>query len=65
MDSIEKVGREVRDVLWRTCNVRDRVRVPRGCEDVPPWCDDRGTADQKLEGQEEESESSSDEIDLG
>lgn len=65
MDSIEKVGREVRDVLWRTCNVRDRVRVPQGCEDVAPWCDDRGTPDQKLEGQEEESESSSDEIDLG
>ncbi|KIM97660.1 hypothetical protein OIDMADRAFT_105193 [Oidiodendron maius Zn] len=41
MDSIEKVGREVRDVLWKTCNVRDRVRAPSGCEEVAP-CLPRG-----------------------
>ncbi|RDL38356.1 uncharacterized protein BP5553_02696 [Venustampulla echinocandica] len=34
MDVIEQVGREVRDVLWITCDVKDRVRTPRGCEEV-------------------------------
>jgi pimeloyl-ACP methyl ester carboxylesterase len=67
VDSIEKVGREVRDVLWKTCDVRDRVRVPRGCEEVAPWCDDRGKwdgANGKQEGEsvDEESSSSADEI---
>ena len=68
MDSIEKVGREVRDVLWKTCNVRDRVLTPSGCEEVAPWCDDRspaGDLNEKVEGQlEEESGSSSDEIEI-
>lgn len=39
MDSIEQVGREVKEVLWKTCDVRDKVRVPRGCEDVEAWRD--------------------------
>ncbi|KAF4625056.1 hypothetical protein G7Y89_g13114 [Cudoniella acicularis] len=39
MDAIEKVGKEVRDVLWMTCDVRDKVRVPRGCEEVESWRD--------------------------
>lgn len=70
MDSVEKVGREVRDVLWKTCNVRDRVRIPRGCEEVAPWRDDRGTAGGLNEkpkgrnGDDDESESSSDEIEI-
>lgn len=34
MDMIEKVGKEVREVLWRTANLKDRAccRVPTGCE---------------------------------
>ena len=34
MDSPEKVGREVKEVLWRSVGVeeRRRCRVPRGCE---------------------------------
>ena len=39
MDCIDKVGREIKEVLWRTCDVRDRVRVPRGCEGVEAWVD--------------------------
>ncbi|KAH6670030.1 alpha/beta-hydrolase [Halenospora varia] len=42
MDAIEQVGREVRDVLWMTCPVRDEVRVPRGCEEVDVWRDPKG-----------------------
>jgi pimeloyl-ACP methyl ester carboxylesterase len=68
MDSIEQVGREVRDTLWKTCNVRDRVRIPSGCGEIAPWIDDRSSAgglNEKVEGVlEEESESSSDEIEI-
>lgn len=41
MDNIEKVGNEVKEVLWKTCGVRDEVRVPKGCEGVERWVDDR------------------------
>lgn len=34
MDSIEKVGKEVRDVIWKTCNAKDECRVPKGCMDI-------------------------------
>ena len=36
MDSIEKVGKEVREVLWKAASpeAREACRVPKGCEDV-------------------------------
>jgi len=36
MDAIEKVGKEVREVVWRTApeESRELCRVPVGCEDV-------------------------------
>ena len=37
MDVIEQVGREMRDVLWKTCPVREDCKVPKGCEDIPSW----------------------------
>ena len=40
IDVIEKVGREVKETLWKTCNVRDKVRVPKGCEHITHWIDD-------------------------
>jgi len=49
MDAIEQVGREVKEVLWRTCNVRDKVRVPVGCEHIEAWMDDRGGIGQQQE----------------
>ncbi|CZS89373.1 related to triacylglycerol lipase [Rhynchosporium agropyri] len=71
MDCIEKVGMEVKEVLWRTCDVRDKVRCPKGCEDVELWRDTKGDADGdwKEEGgegdgkddKEEEDQSGSDE----
>lgn len=63
MDSIEKVGREVKTVLWQTCNVREQVRVPAGCEDVVPWVDDRAKVRSDTSASDESS-SSSDENDL-
>jgi len=39
MDSIEKVGREVREVLWKTApaSARKVCRTPRDCEAVQFW----------------------------
>ncbi|KAK1829839.1 sterol esterase 2 [Podospora conica] len=37
MDAVDQVFKEVREVLWKTCNVRDVCRVPRDCEDVEEW----------------------------
>ena len=36
MDAIEKVGKEVRQVLWKTApeEARKVCRTPRGCEDL-------------------------------
>ena len=36
MDSIEKVGKEVRDVVWKTLpgKYRSQCRVPKGCSEV-------------------------------
>ncbi|KAF1932367.1 alpha/beta-hydrolase [Didymella exigua CBS 183.55] len=36
LDAIEKVGTEVRDVLWKTApeEARNVCRIPRGCEDI-------------------------------
>ncbi len=64
MDSIEKVGREVKEVLWRTCDVRDKVRTPIGCEEIESWRDPKGD-DHGLNEKEEDgdSQSSSDEVD--
>lgn len=43
MDAEEKVYKELRQVLWRTCpeKERERCRVPKGCEGVEMWVDDR------------------------
>ncbi|KAL6720836.1 hypothetical protein ACLMJK_002761 [Lecanora helva] len=39
MNAIDEVGKEVREVLWRTvpANVRESCRVPKGCEGIVPW----------------------------
>ncbi|MCJ1452175.1 hypothetical protein MMC28_002517 [Mycoblastus sanguinarius] len=39
LDSIEKVGKEVREVLWKTAppSARDSCQVPKDCEGVLPW----------------------------
>ncbi|TVY27750.1 Sterol esterase [Lachnellula hyalina] len=66
MDSIEKVGREVKDTLWKTCDVRDKVRVPRGCEEVEVWIDPKNERKANDDIKEAEGLSSSaSETDLG
>ena len=42
MDSVDKVAKEVRDVLWRTApaSARETCRVPRDCEGVEAWVPD-------------------------
>ncbi|RYO83076.1 hypothetical protein DL763_007987 [Monosporascus cannonballus] len=37
MDAVDQVFSEIREVLWKTCNVGDKCRTPKGCEDVPVW----------------------------
>lgn len=37
MDAVDKVFVEVKEVLWKTCNVRNECRVPAGCEAVEEW----------------------------
>ncbi|KAK4129502.1 alpha/beta-hydrolase [Parathielavia appendiculata] len=37
MDAPDQVFKEVREVLWKTCHVRDLCRVPKGCEEVEAW----------------------------
>jgi len=37
MDAVDQVFTEVKEVLWKTCNARDKCRVPKGCEDVEEW----------------------------
>ncbi|KAH8675823.1 Alpha/Beta hydrolase protein [Xylariales sp. PMI_506] len=37
MDAVDQVFREVREVLWKTCNVQDQCRVPKGCEQIEFW----------------------------
>ncbi|VUC34907.1 unnamed protein product, partial [Clonostachys rosea] len=34
MDAPDQVFKEVREVLWKTCEYRDICRVPTGCEDL-------------------------------
>lgn len=51
IDAVDKVFKEVREVLWKTCNVRDVCRVPMDCEDVEEWA--------AKENNKEESDSSS------
>ncbi|KAI1262984.1 Alpha/Beta hydrolase protein [Xylariaceae sp. FL1019] len=37
MDAVEQVFEEIREVLWKTCNIRDKCRVPKNCEAVGAW----------------------------
>ena len=45
MDMIEKVGKEVKEVLWKTvaAEAREICRTPRGCEELDIW-EDPGSA---------------------
>ena len=61
MDCIEKVGREVKETIWRTCDVRGEVRVPKGCEDVEEWMDGGEDGNRKGEKEEDGGQSSSEE----
>ncbi|KAL7629445.1 hypothetical protein AAE478_000965 [Parahypoxylon ruwenzoriense] len=51
MDAVDQIFQEVREVLWKTCDARDRCRTPKGCENVAAWVPgevgvDNGDADQ-------------------
>jgi len=58
MDAPEQVFREVREVLWKTCDARDECRVPKGCENVERWTPPNKKA--SVSAESDESQSSSD-----
>ncbi|RFU76173.1 triglyceride lipase-cholesterol esterase [Trichoderma arundinaceum] len=37
MDAAEQVFREIREVLWKTCDARDICSIPEGCDMVSKW----------------------------
>ncbi|KAI1208099.1 alpha/beta-hydrolase [Annulohypoxylon truncatum] len=37
MDAVDQIFREIREVLWKTCNVRDECKIPSGCENIAAW----------------------------
>lgn len=47
MDAEREVFQGLRETLWRTCppDERAKCRVPKGCEDVGQWVDDRATGE--------------------
>jgi pimeloyl-ACP methyl ester carboxylesterase len=54
MDAIEKVGKEVREVIWKTAPLEARkiCRVPRGCNDIRDFYkrnDEKETATRELD----------------
>jgi hypothetical protein len=72
IDAVEKVGKEIKEVLWKTAGeARDKCRVPVGCEDVPAWNPDdiatsegndaaKHTADGPQEDERDDESTSSD-----
>ncbi|KAI0176183.1 alpha/beta-hydrolase [Hypoxylon sp. FL1284] len=56
MDAVDQIFKEIREVLWKTCNVRDECRLPKGCEDVAAWIPEGGKA--AVEDEDEEQSSS-------
>lgn len=58
MDAVDQIFGELREVLWKTCNVRDQCRVPTGCEDVGAWA--AQAREHANEEEEDSGQSSSD-----
>lgn len=59
MDAEREVFQELRETLWRTCpaSERARCRVPKHCEDVEQWVDDRKTGERAGNGEEAPADS--------
>lgn len=53
MDAVKKVFKEVKEVLWKTCDARDECRVPEGCEDVKAWSRPRKRDGETTAGEDE------------
>ncbi|KAI9647337.1 hypothetical protein NHQ30_003722 [Ciborinia camelliae] len=66
IDVLEQVGREVKEVIWKTCSEFDRskCRVPLGCEAVEIWDggERSGVSDGRDGAESSQSQSDSDRI---
>lgn len=50
MDAVDQIFVEIRDVLWKTCNARDKCRIPYGCESVSAWVPGEGKTEIASDG---------------
>ncbi|KAI1176916.1 Alpha/Beta hydrolase protein [Nemania sp. FL0916] len=62
MDAVGQVFEEVREVLWKTCDVRDTCRVPVGCEGVEAWMPRKGEKNQGENGEEDDDDEDDEEV---
>lgn len=56
MDAVDQVFKELREVLWKTCDAHDICQVPKGCEDVAKWEAQEECNGNDVEESEDESE---------
>ena len=63
MDAADQVFKEVREVLWKTCDAREVCRVPEGCAQVAAWEPRRRHVDAGEDALEVSQSSESDEVD--
>jgi pimeloyl-ACP methyl ester carboxylesterase len=56
MSAVDEVFREVKEVMWKTCNARHICRVPSGCDSVPEWAPQQSN---EVSGGDDQSQSSS------
>lgn len=57
IDAVEKVGKEIRGVLWATAGkeVRNMCRMPVGCEEVGVWVPEEGMKEKEKAAKEKGS----------
>jgi pimeloyl-ACP methyl ester carboxylesterase len=62
MDAVDKVFKEIREVLWKTCDARQQCRVPHGCENVSQWIPPEKNHDLMCDEYQGQSSSSSEDL---
>ncbi|KAK6954512.1 hypothetical protein Daesc_004479 [Daldinia eschscholtzii] len=57
MDAVDQIFGEIREVLWKTCDARDKCRIPKGCEDVAAWVRPEEAGTDNGDGEQSSSDS--------
>ncbi|KAK5988965.1 Sterol esterase 2 [Cladobotryum mycophilum] len=58
MDAADRVFKELREVLWATCDVRDICKIPDGCDQVSEWEPESAVAVEETDGSQQSSSGS-------